>query len=102
MDYTTLFNEKHIEDNDQYPRNDIGIARLFYDLHSTAICYVMESKTWYTYNGKRWLKDEGGLWVMERCKDFAQSLAVYAESLDDGGEESKAFINVCKATAGCL
>jgi hypothetical protein len=39
-----------------------------------------------------WKKDEGGLRVMERCKDFAQSLIKYAKSFDDGGEESKAFI----------
>ncbi|MDR1247160.1 MAG: hypothetical protein LBK57_09060 [Clostridiales Family XIII bacterium] len=92
MDYLTLFNEKHIENSDAYPRNDIGIAKLFYDLHSGVICYVVEAKTWYTYTGKVWKKDEGGLWVMERCKDFAQALIAYAESRDDGGEESKAFI----------
>jgi len=97
MDYFTLFKEKHIEDNAEYPHNDIGIARLFYDLHSAAICYVVEAKTWYTYNGKRWLKDDGGLWVMERCKDFSQALAKYAETLDDGSDESKAFM---KYTSG--
>jgi putative DNA primase/helicase len=53
---------------------------------------VVESKTWYSYTGKRWVKDEGGLWVMERCKEFAQAYRKYAESLDDGSEESKAFI----------
>ena len=75
-----------------YPHNDIGIASLFYDLHSAALCYVVESKTWYIYTGKKWKKDEGGLWVMERCKDFVQALAKYAMSLDDGSEESKAYM----------
>jgi hypothetical protein len=28
MDYLTLFKEKHIEDNEQYPHNDISVARL--------------------------------------------------------------------------
>ena len=97
MDYFTLFKERHIEASEVYPRNDIGVARLFFDLHSAVICYVMEAKSWYTYTGKRWKKDEGGLKVMEFCKGFAQSLALYAETLDDGSEESKSFT---KYTAG--
>ena len=92
MDYMAIFKEKNIQENEQYPRNDIGVAKLFHDIHSGAVCYVVESKTWYTYTGKVWRKDDGGLWVMERCKDFAQSLIGYAESIDDGGEESKAFV----------
>jgi len=92
MNYITLFKERHIEDSAEYPRNDIGIAKLFFDLHCSEICYVMESKSWYAYTGKRWIKDEGGLWVMERCKDFAQGYGKYAEMLDDGSDESKLFI----------
>jgi len=91
IDYLALFRENHIEDNPQYPSNDIGIAKLFFDIHSSMICYVVEAKSWYTYTGKRWKKDEGGLKVMELCKGFAHSLALYAESLDDGSEESKSY-----------
>jgi len=91
MDYFGLFRERHIENSDDYPGNDIGVAKLFYDVHSAAICYVVEAKSWYTYTGKRWKKDEGGLKVMELCKGFVQSLAQYAETLDDGGDESKAY-----------
>ena len=91
IDYISLFKEKNVQDSLEYPCNDIGIAKLFYDIHSRDICYVMESKTWYSYNGKRWLKDEGGLYIMERCKSFVQSLSMYAKSLGDGSEGGKAF-----------
>jgi putative DNA primase/helicase len=91
MDYMTLFTEKHIEDNETYPHNDIGEAKLFYDIHADNICYVVEAKAWYAYTGKRWIKDEGGLHVMERCKDFAQAYADYADIMDDGSGEGKAF-----------
>jgi len=37
MDYFALFKKKHIEASEDYPRNDIGVAKLFYDLHSAAI-----------------------------------------------------------------
>ncbi|MCL1882226.1 MAG: phage/plasmid primase, P4 family [Defluviitaleaceae bacterium] len=96
MDYITLFREKHIQNNELYPRHDIGVARLFFDLHSQYICYVKESKSWYTYRGRRWVKDEGGLRVMEICKDFAQDYAKYAEYFEDGSEENKAYIKFAK------
>ncbi|MCL1883142.1 MAG: phage/plasmid primase, P4 family [Defluviitaleaceae bacterium] len=96
MDYITLFREKHIEANEHYPRHDIGVARLFYDLHSQFICYVRESKAWYTYRGRRWEKDEGGLRVMEMCKGFAQDYAKYAKYFEDGSEENKEFIKYAK------
>lgn len=92
MEYIALLNEKNLMNNPDYPRNDIGMARLFYDLHGAAICYVIEAKTWYIYRGRFWKKDEGGLYAMELCKDFAQALIAFAESQDDGSDESKLFI----------
>lgn len=61
-----------------YPQNDIGIARLFFDLHNNAIRYVAEAKSWYAYNGQRWDKDDGGFKAMEFCKSFVQSFGDYA------------------------
>jgi len=86
------FHELQIEQNPDYPRNDIGVAKLFFDLHRSAACYVVESKAWYVYNGRQWVKDDGGLYVMELCKSFAQSLVVYAASVNDGSDGSNAFI----------
>ena len=97
MDYLSLFKEKNIISSQEFPHNDIGVAKLFYDLHSAAICYVVEAKTWYIYKGKRWVKDDGGLLVMEKCKDFAQAFISYAKVMDDGSEAGKAFM---KYTAG--
>jgi hypothetical protein len=45
MDYMTLFREKNSGENLQYPHNDIGINRLYYDLHSGIIRYINELKT---------------------------------------------------------
>jgi len=97
LDYISKFQILQLEKGEAYPLNDIGIARLFYDLHSGILCYVIEPKAWYTYTGKRWRKDDGSLWVMERCKDFSQALFQYATSVDDGSDESKTFI---KYTSG--
>ena len=96
MDYITLFTEKQVQDNTAYPRHDVGVSQLFYDLHQHFICYVIESKAWYTYTGKRWAKDEGGLAVMELCKAFATAYAKYAQNFEDGSKETDDYIKYAK------
>ena len=80
IDYFSKFKELQIETNPIYPRNDIGVARLFFDLHSDAARYVIEAKSWYHFDGRRWKKDEGGFRVMEMCKSFAESFVKYVEA----------------------
>ena len=96
-DYLAFFTDRHVAADERYPHNDIGISTLFYDFHRDTICFVVEAKMWYCYTGKRWEKDDGGLQVMEICKDFVQALVTYAMTLDNGSEKSAAYI---KYTAG--
>ena len=93
IDYQRLFKDLHIEINPEYPSNDIGIAKLFHDIHRNVACYVAESEEWYYYNGKRWVKDRGSLFVMELCKTFALALDDYVTQLNDGSEESRKLVN---------
>jgi putative DNA primase/helicase len=83
MDITEKMTALLAEKGETYPRNDIGTARLFYDIHSGVIRYVVESKTWYVYDGKRWVKDEGGFRIMEMCKTFATEYSEYAAACAD-------------------
>ena len=92
IDYPSSFREHRVECSDQYPLNDIGLARLFYDLHARVLCYVVESKAWYIYNGKVWSKDEEALGAMEYCKSFAEAFLTYAHNIDDGSEQAKLFV----------
>lgn len=93
MDYIQHFIDMQIyEGNEQYPRTDIGTAKLFYDLHSHVIRCVDESDKWYVYNGRRWTKDERGFKVMEMCKAFAGAYHKYSEMVFDDSDEAKAFI----------
>ena len=87
MDYLSKFRELQIQSNPIYPHNDIGVARLFYELHSDVIRYVIEPKTWYFFNGRLWIKDEGGFIVMERCKEFTQGYDGYIKSVCTGEAE---------------
>jgi putative DNA primase/helicase len=50
--------------------DDIGAAKLFFELHSGANRFVAETRPWYAFNGQRWVKDEGGSKISELCKAF--------------------------------
>ena len=78
MNYLEAIKTAGFGENPAYPQNDIGIARLFYNLHSDNIRYVYESKTWFAYDGRRWIKNNGIFRAMELCKDFTQGFSEYA------------------------
>ncbi|MCL1884612.1 MAG: phage/plasmid primase, P4 family [Defluviitaleaceae bacterium] len=103
MDFYNIFKEKKIEASSitsPYPQNDIGTAQLFYDLHKGFIRYVMEAKTWYIYNGRMWVKDDGAFHVMELCKCFTRAYAEYAMLFDDGTPEMRNYIKYTTALTG--
>ena len=78
MDYIEKIKAAGFGEGPLYPRNDIGIARLFYDLHSGVLRYVTEAKTWFAYDGRRWVKNNGAFRAAELCKDFTQGFNEYA------------------------
>jgi len=79
MEMTIEIAESGFGENRLYPQNDIGIAQLFFNLHRGNILYVAEAKSWYTFDGQRWDKDEGGFKTMELCKSFVRAFGDYAE-----------------------
>jgi len=97
MEYQNIFKEKNIKESSLYTRDEIGVARLFHDLHFKTVRYVVESKTWYFYNGKRWLKDDSGLKTMELCKTFVQAYDSYAKSSGKENDDYSAFTGKLKS-----
>jgi putative DNA primase/helicase len=90
MDYMTKLRELNAVANPAYPLNDIGVARLFFDLHGLELRYVVEPKSWYAYDGRRWAKDEGGLKAMELCKAFVEAYGAYMEAAVTDEDKQKA------------
>jgi putative DNA primase/helicase len=78
MEYVEKISAAGFGENPLYPKNDIGVSRLFFDLHGASVRYVAEAKSWYAFDGQRWKKDEGGFRTMEQCKSFSQAFGEYA------------------------
>ena len=91
MSYHEKLCELAADKNPEYPFNDIGIAKLFYEMHNESICYVVEAKSWYLYDGRRWKKDDDGLKVMEMCKYFVQEYYKYMDAFRPFDEECLKF-----------
>jgi putative DNA primase/helicase len=83
MDYIERIKAAGFGQNPAYPQNDIGIARLFYDLHSSRLRYVIEPKTWFAYDTGRWTQTKGFFRAAELCKDFTQAFSEYANFNSD-------------------
>ncbi len=80
MDYINKMLEIGAGDSPRYPRNDIGTAQLFYDLHSDKVRFVKEAESWFAYDGRRWAKDIGGYVTAELCKEFVTSFSEYVSN----------------------
>ena len=78
MDYISKIKAAGFGEIPLYPCNDIGITRLFYDLNSSIIRYITEAKTWFFYDGRKWLRKNGMFRAMELCKDFTLAFSEYA------------------------
>lgn len=70
------------------PRNDIGASTLFNDIYRSSLIYVIESKSFYFYNGKFWEKDVDDLHAHEKAKEFAVSLTNYFSDKEHENEDA--------------
>lgn len=82
-------------DNPRYRGGDIGYGRLFADVFKDIARFVPERKKWYVYDGKRWIADIASLAIMELGKDLADSLLIYAASIQDE-DRRKSFLDSSK------
>lgn len=82
--------------NERYSWTDIGNGNLFADWYKDAARYVPERKQWFTYDGRAWRPDVGGLRVMELCKRLADGLNLYALGIEDERQRGAYLKHVLK------
>ncbi len=58
----------------RYRWNDIGISNLFADCYRNVSRFVPETKMWFTYDGRVWKPDVGGMTVANQAKRFTYYL----------------------------
>ena len=73
----------HPHSNERYRWSDLGNGNLFSDVFSDCLVYVPEKKSWFVYDGKRWIQDTGNVQAKELCKRLADGLNAYAFSIED-------------------
>lgn len=82
------------DSNNRYGWSDNGAGRLFADVYKPYARYVPERKTWYVYDGTRWVVDMAALKAMELCKDLSDALMIYALNIHDE-HKRKDYIKYC-------
>lgn len=79
------------QNQDNYSWDDRGMCRLFSDVYANTLCFNATAKEWFRWDGKRWVKDEGGMFAQKKAKIFAEALWLYSLKLNDNNINKKAF-----------
>lgn len=74
-----------------YSWTDNGSGLLFANLVRGQARYVPSQKSWFIFDGTRWIPDEGNMKVMELCKKAGNALNRYALGINDE-QERKAYM----------
>lgn len=77
------------EDKKRYSWDDRGMCRLFSDVYRGTLRYNSTAKEWFRWDGKRWVKDEGGMYAQKKAKIFAEALVVYSTGIKDEDTRSE-------------
>lgn len=86
-----LINYLPEQNKDDYSWDDRGMCRLFSDVFEKTLCFNSTAKEWFRWDGKRWVKDEGGMYAQKKAKIFAEALWLYALKLSDSFTQKDAF-----------
>lgn len=74
-----------------YSWDESGMAELFSECYSGDTRYCPERKSWYTYDGGRWVKDADALLVSAKIREFVRLMVLYCGEIEDE-DKRKAFL----------
>lgn len=75
--------EKPVTETVGYAWNEIGLSDLFGEIYENVCRYCPEWKSWYYYDGTRWLKDEGAIFVSQMIIEMQRLLNMYLYEISD-------------------
>ena len=76
----------------QYSLDDKGFGALFAEVYKDTCRYNATANEWYFFNGKVWVRDEGGMIVHNKAKELADGLLIYATTIEDE-QQKKNYID---------
>lgn len=65
-----------------YSWDERGMAELFAECYLEDTRYCTEEKSWYTYDGTRWVKDIDAILVSAKICEFTQLLMLYCSEIE--------------------
>ncbi|MCL6612475.1 MAG: hypothetical protein K6T66_13120 [Peptococcaceae bacterium] len=74
----------------KYNRTDVGNAKRFVDVYGKLFRYCHNMKTWFYFDGRRWVADNCGL-AQKSVHVLAQTMQAEAGSIPDPDERVQAF-----------
>lgn len=69
-----------------------SIGALFAEVYKDTCRYNATANEWYFFNGKVWVRDEGGMIVHNKAKELADGLLIYATTIEDE-QQKKNYID---------
>lgn len=72
-----------LDDFPSYPLTDIGSSKLYADMFKRELRFVRGIGKYFFYNGKVWVKDDGGIYARRLAKKFAIETVKKASEIPD-------------------
>lgn len=73
---------KKINPYKNYSHDDKGLGELFADIYKDKCRYNTTTKSWFIYDGTRWIKDEANMKVSRYAKQLSKYLYLYANKIE--------------------
>ncbi len=81
---------------ENYSFDDKGISKLFSDIFKNSCRFNTTANEWYYYNGKVWIEDIRGMYVLQKAKIFYDNLIIYCASIQNDAIRDKLLKYVIK------
>lgn len=75
--------EKFRDTDTGYSWDDAGFGDLYAELYEKETRYCPEAKSWYSWDGTRWVRDVEDLIVSDKVKEFFRVLLLYCSEIED-------------------
>ena len=76
----------------KYSLDDKGSGALFAEVYKDTCRYNATANEWYYFNGKVWVRDEGGMIAHSKAKELADGLLIYATTIENE-QQKKSYID---------